>query len=429
MKRKISRFLPQIIIIVVIAAVGASIILGQLKAGSSKTASQSASARSAAQAAGPAGEPGGIPGDMPAGPGGDAAAPAAGGGGAFSGSQSGAAGQTLRRAAGAAGNASGSTAGAAIRSTGNAAGARTTGASAPSSAAASSSARTGAASGAGSRAAASSARTISVRTAKIETASLNTYTKIHGDVISATEVKVYPSVAGKLLERKVAVGERVQEGTVLATVDPSKVGQNYLPNPVESPLAGTVLSITVNPGDTISANTVIATVGDLSRLKISTAVSERYVGNLKIGTSAEISFDAFPDLVFPAKVSELSPVIDPSSRTRDVKLSLSKTDPRILPGMFATIKLVIESRNNVLVVPRTAVTLSSAGAYVFVVKEKSEGVYVAQRRDIELGLEGEEFFEAKSGLAAGESVVTEGRAVVTDGDTLRVVGGLDGATL
>ena len=429
MKRKIAQVLPQIIIIVVIVAVGASIILGQLKAGSSKTASQGASTRSAALAAGPAGEPGGIPGDMPAGPGGSVPAPAAGGGGAFPGSPSGAAGQTLRRAAGAAGGTTGGATGSkTIRSTGDAAGSRTTDTSAPSSAAVSSSARA-AASAAGSRTAASSTRTISVRTAKIESASLNTYTKIHGDVVSATEVKVYPSVAGKLLERKVALGERVQEGTVLATVDPSKVGQNYLPNPVESPLAGTVLSIPVNPGDTISANTVIATVGDLSRLKISTAVSERYVSNLKIGTSAEISFDAFPGIIFPAKVSELSPVIDPLSRTRDVKLSLAKTDPRILPGMFATIKLVIESRNNVLVVPRTAVTLSSGGAYVFVVKEKSEGVYVAQRRDIELDLEGEEFFEAKSGLAAGESVVTEGRAVVTDGDTLRVVGGLDGASL
>lgn len=429
MKRKIAQVLPQIIIIVVIVVVGASIILGQLKAGSSKTASQGASTRSAALAAGPAGEPGGIPGDMPAGPGGSVPAPAAGGGGAFPGSPSGAAGQTLRRAAGAAGGTTGGATGSkTIRSTGDAAGSRTTDTSAPSSAAVSSSARA-AASAAGSRTAASSTRTISVRTAKIESASLNTYTKIHGDVVSATEVKVYPSVAGKLLERKVALGERVQEGTVLATVDPSKVGQNYLPNPVESPLAGTVLSIPVNPGDTISANTVIATVGDLSRLKISTAVSERYVSNLKIGTSAEISFDAFPGIIFPAKVSELSPVIDPLSRTRDVKLSLAKTDPRILPGMFATIKLVIESRNNVLVVPRTAVTLSSGGAYVFVVKEKSEGVYVAQRRDIELGLEGEEFFEAKSGLAAGESVVTEGRAVVTDGDTLRVVGGLDGASL
>jgi RND family efflux transporter MFP subunit len=268
-----------------------------------------------------------------------------------------------------------------------------------------------------------------VRAAKIESASLNTYTKIHGDVVSAMEVKVYPSVAGKLLERKVALGQRVQQGTVLATVDPSKVGQTYLPNPVESPLAGTVLSIPINPGDTISTNTVIATVGDLTKLRISTAVSERYVSNLKIGTNAEVSFDALPGVVFNAKVSELSPVIDPSSRTRDVKLSLVKTDPRILPGMFATIKLVIESRNNVLVVPRTAVTLSSQGAYVFVVDEKSDGIYVAKRKDVELGLEGEEFFELLSGLASGESVVTEGRSVVTDGDTLRLVGGMDGASL
>lgn len=391
MKEKIAHRLPQIVIVLVIVAVGVSIVLGQLKSRSPKTAGQSVAARSTAQPAQPSGAPLGT--------------------GA----------QRITRAAGASGAAAAST------------GARPTAAGASGAASSGAAAATQSALGAsGSRGAIATttrARTVSVRAAAIKKASLNTYTKIHGDVVSATEVKVYASVAGKLLERRVALGERVLQGTVLATVDPSKVGQTYLPNPVESPLAGTVLSIPVNPGDTIGTTTVIATVGDLSKLRISTAVSERYVGNLKIGTSAQVSFDAIPDLIFNAKISELSPVIDPSSRTRDVKLSLAKSDPRILPGMFATIKLVIESRDNVLVVPRSAVTLSSQGAYVFVVNEKSDGTYTATRKDIELGLEGEEFFELASGLAEGESVVTEGRSVVTDGDNLRLVGGLDGASL
>jgi len=52
-------------------------------------------------------------------------------------------------------------------------------------------------------------------------------------VVSNKEVKIYPSIAGKLLERKVAVGDRVSVGTTIAYVDPSKVGEKYMPNPVE----------------------------------------------------------------------------------------------------------------------------------------------------------------------------------------------------
>jgi membrane fusion protein, multidrug efflux system len=266
-------------------------------------------------------------------------------------------------------------------------------------------------------------RLIAVRAAAISTGSLANYTTIHGDVVVNNETKIYPNVAGKLLERKVSVGSQVAKGTVLALVDPSKLGESYLPNAVESTVSGTVLSIPVHEGDTIATSTVIATVGNLEHFKIATAVPERYLANLRIGTPAELRFDAIPGRVYAARVSEMSPVVDTSSRTLDISLALDRSDPRILVGMFATVKLITESRLNVITVPRASVILSSDGASVYVVKDGK----TVERRFVVLGLEGEESFEVTKGLNAGERVVTEGKSSVSDGDAVRILDGEAGA--
>jgi RND family efflux transporter MFP subunit len=206
-------------------------------------------------------------------------------------------------------------------------------------------------------------------------------------------------------------------------VDPSKLGESFLPNAVESTVSGTVLSIPVHEGDTIATSTVIATVGNLANFKIATAVPERYLANLRIGTPAELRFDAIPGVVFTARVSEMSPVVDTSSRTLDISLVLDRSDPRILVGMFATIKLITESRAKVITVPRASVILNSDETYVYVVKNGK----TVERRAIVLGLEGEESFEVIKGLKTGERVVTEGKSSVSDGDAVRILDGEAGA--
>ncbi|MCX7026052.1 MAG: efflux RND transporter periplasmic adaptor subunit [Spirochaetes bacterium] len=262
-------------------------------------------------------------------------------------------------------------------------------------------------------------QSIAVRAETITSGSVNNYTTIHGDVVVNNETKIYPNVGGKLLERNVSIGSQVSKGTTLALVDPSKPGESYLPNPIESTVSGTVLSIPVHEGDTITANTVIATVGNLSRFKIGTAVPERYLANLRIGTSAQIRFDAIPGVVYAARVSEMSPVVDASSRTLDISLELDRSDPRILVGMFATVKLITESRTNVVTAPRVSVILSSTEASVYIVKDGN----TVERRTVVLGLEGEDSFEVKQGLKPGEKVVTEGKSSVSDGDSVRIVDG------
>jgi multidrug efflux pump subunit AcrA (membrane-fusion protein) len=269
-------------------------------------------------------------------------------------------------------------------------------------------------------------RSIAVRVSEVKRASLSNYTKLHGDVVSATEVRIFPNVAGKLMETKVAVGDRLEKGAVIALIDPSKIGQNYLPNPVESTVAGTVLSLPLQAGDTVSTNTVVATIGDLSKLRIATAVPERFVSQLKIGGFAELSFDALPGLIFSARISSLSPVLDPISRTREILLTLDKHDPRILVGMFSTVKLVTEMKSAVITAPRNAVILATDESYVYVLKEdESRGLRV-EKRVVTLGMEGEDSFEIRKGLVEGEKVVTDGSSSVVDGDSVRVINGKDG---
>lgn len=260
-------------------------------------------------------------------------------------------------------------------------------------------------------------RTITVMAHTIAYGTLSDLTKLHGDVVSYNETRIYPNLAGTLLERKVSVGDRISRGTTIALVDPSRPGQNYLPNPVESTVAGTVLSIPVHEGDTIGTGTVIATIGNLDRVLVATAVPERFLANIAPGTRAEISFDALPGQKFDARIVEMSPIVDASSRTLDIRLALDRQDSRVLAGMFATIWLVTESRRNVLIAPRSGVTLTSTGARVFVISAEGK----AERREIELGLEAESAFEVKKGLAAGERIITEGKASVSHGDLVRVL--------
>ena len=246
---------------------------------------------------------------------------------------------------------------------------------------------------------------------------------LNGDVLSSSQVSIYPTLGGKLTELRVRAGDRVSRGQVIAVVDPSRPGDSFFPNPVTSTVAGVVVSVPVNPGDTLQTNSVICVVGNLTDLKIETNVPERFSVTVRRGLPAQISFEAMPGEIFAAEVDELSPVLDPASRTLRIKLRLlpgqdGRVDARILAGMFATVSLVTSSKVDVPVIPRTALINTYDTWIVFVVPEKSSA---AVRKEVTLGLESETMVEILSGLEVGEQVVSTGQNFLTDGDPVRIV--------
>ncbi|MDR1215764.1 MAG: efflux RND transporter periplasmic adaptor subunit [Treponema sp.] len=256
-----------------------------------------------------------------------------------------------------------------------------------------------------------------VRVVSVIQGSVESSIVINGDVLAGKEVSIYPSVAGKLASTRLKPGEAVFRGQVLAMVNPSRPGEVYEQSPVVSTIDGTVLSVQANTGDTVTANTVVYVVGDISNIVVESFVPERFSASIHERLAADVSFEALRGESFTATVSEVSPVLDPSSRTMRIRLNFAQKDARIKPGMFAQASLVTETRSGVLTIPRDSVINTYGSFIVFIVDEDS----VAHQVEISIGLENEEKIEVISGLEEGDRVVFEGQNFLTDGDIVRIV--------
>jgi multidrug efflux pump subunit AcrA (membrane-fusion protein) len=256
-----------------------------------------------------------------------------------------------------------------------------------------------------------------VRVASVAPSIIESRIVINGDVLSGGEVSIYPSVAGKLSSTRFKPGDAVSRGQILAMVNPSRPGEVYEQSPVLSTINGTVLSVQANIGDTVTANTVVYTVGDVSNVVVEAFVPERFSAAIHERLAANVSFEAIRGESFIASVSEVSPALDPSSRTVRIRLSFAQKDARIKPGMFAQASLVTETRNGVLTVPRDSVINTYGSFIVFIIDETN----MAHQVEISVGLENEEQIEVIGGLGEGDRVVFEGQNFLTDGDTVRIV--------
>jgi multidrug efflux pump subunit AcrA (membrane-fusion protein) len=256
-----------------------------------------------------------------------------------------------------------------------------------------------------------------VRVTPVELGTIENSVMINGDVLAASQVPIYPTMAGKLSELHFRVGDTVSRGQTVAMVDPSRPGELYSLSPVVSTIGGTVLSAPLNLGDTVSTQSTVYIVGDLSNLVVETFVPERFSNVAQKGLGALVSLEALPGESFPAMVNEVSPVLDPASRTLRIRLRFNQRDTRIRAGMFATVSLVTNTRRDVPVIPRSSVINTYGSWIVFIVDEQN----IARRRVITLGIENEISVEVLSGLEVGDRVVSAGQNFLSDGDPVRIV--------
>lgn len=262
----------------------------------------------------------------------------------------------------------------------------------------------------------------SVQEVRAERRTLRTYLDLSGDVVTRRSVVAYPDIGGRVASVAVRLGAFVPEGGLIAQVDPSSPGSSYALSAVRAPIAGTVTSLAVQVGTRVTTASAVATVGVLDELEVDVLVRERDVALVRAGQRAVLGFEAFPGESFEAEVAGLSPVLDPVSRTRTATLAFASPDRRVQPGMYARVRIYTEALSGVVALPEAAVFERYGERYVYVIAEK-EGADRVELRRIEKGAVVDGLAEAKSGLAAGERVVTAGRAALSDGALVRVVSG------
>ncbi len=119
----------------------------------------------------------------------------------------------------------------------------------------------------------------------------------------------------------------------------------------------------------------------------------------------------FPDEIIRARVSMISPTIDPRTRTLRVRAELPNPDGRIRPGLFAHIDLGVDERPGVLMVPEDAVVQRADGAVIFRLVESDR----VERLQIETGAYEAGWVEIKNLLRPSDLVVVRGQSRIEDG--------------
>ena len=259
-------------------------------------------------------------------------------------------------------------------------------------------------------------RVYAVVTQKAAVAELQDSIEINGEVDVKTNVAIYPEIGGKLVSLAVEVGDRVQKGQVIATVDPSKPGYSYVMNPVKSTISGVVTQVISRVGTTLTTGTGIVTVGDIDNLIIHANIPERNVGELKKNLVADLFFPAYPDIPFKAHITWISPVVDPASRSKQIELTLDKRDSRINTGMFPKIKLYTTVYDGYIVVPDDAVVTRAGQDYVFVITGD-----IARRVPVRKLITIDNSTIIAEGLSVGDSIVVDGMDVLVDGSKVNQV--------
>lgn len=175
---------------------------------------------------------------------------------------------------------------------------------------------------------------------------------------------------------------------------------------VKSPRPGVVLDIGTANGElskSLDNATSIATVADLRSVWVLGDLYEKDLELAARGTKVQITFAAFPGQTWTGTISNVSDVLDATTRTMKVRVILPNQEHRLKPEMFATIHLPAPKRN-VINVPATAVLHEGDSAFVMV--KKADGTY--EKRSVVTANAIGEKTEIASGLHPGELVVTSG---------------------
>ena len=173
---------------------------------------------------------------------------------------------------------------------------------------------------------------------------------------------------------------------------------------IRAPFDGILGERRVSPGQFISPGQSIALLVDITPMKAEFRVPERFIGQLAVGQSVDISVTAYPEESFTGTVYFMAPEVDRSTRTLLVKARLPNESKRLKPGMFGNLQLNLSIRKNAVVVPESSIFFQGDQKFVYVFQEDG----TAGLRPVSTGKRLPGAIEVLSGVAPGERVIAEG---------------------
>jgi membrane fusion protein (multidrug efflux system) len=218
---------------------------------------------------------------------------------------------------------------------------------------------------------------------------------------------------------------RMQRDTAQATVDRLKavIAQKI----IYAPWDGRLGFKNVSRGQYLAPGQPIVSLQSIDPIFVDFTVTEAELGRIQKGQPVEARFDAFPDQVFQGKIALTDIKITEASRSITVRAEIANPDRKLLPGMYANVKVTVGEPQTVTTVPQTAVTFSLYGDNVYVVvpakkpdPKAKEPEFEIERRFVKTGDVKEGRVQVLSGIKSGEQVVVAGQNKIDQGSKVKI---------
>lgn len=189
---------------------------------------------------------------------------------------------------------------------------------------------------------------------------------------------------------------------------------------IRAPFDGTLGIRMVDQGEYIATGTPIVEINMLDPIYVDFTLSEKNLQDVAREYSVVATVAAVPEQEFKGKVSAINTSVNPETRTVRVRATLSNPQKLLRPGMFATIRTLQPKDDEVVTVPRTAVSYNTYGDFVFVIEENDGGDLVVNRRSVTAGQTRDKRVAILSGLEAGEKVVSKALLRLRAGQKVKI---------
>jgi len=185
---------------------------------------------------------------------------------------------------------------------------------------------------------------------------------------------------------------------------------------IKSPINGVITKKFVNEGEFINVGSPIATIVDISKLKIKLNISETNVYQLKLGDKTTISTDIYPGITFEGNISFISPQGDDSHNYPTEIVIQNNTKHPLKSGTFANVSIMLPVAEEALYIPRESLLGSISDAEVYVAENNK-----AVRKKIIVGNGNDKVIKVVSGLKEGENVIVNGQINLSDNKAIKII--------
>lgn len=191
-------------------------------------------------------------------------------------------------------------------------------------------------------------------------------------------------------------------------------------------VSGVVMDKKAVQGMRFMPGEVLYQIADLSSVWVVAEVAEQDIGQIKVGSVARVSLDAYQNKIFLGKITFISPTLNAATRTVQVRVEMSNHQGLLKPAMFANLDMAVGNKGKVLTVPTSAVI--DSGTRQIVLVQRAEGRF--EPRTVKLGSRSENYVEVLEGIAAGEQVVTSANFLIDAESNLKAaLTGMGNATV